>query len=47
MPVGPYILCAGEGVEVAVERAQVHALVRHGLGAVDEHHGAARVREPR
>ena len=42
---GAVHLVRREGVEVAVERFEVHALVRHGLGAVDEHHGAARVRE--
>ena len=42
---GTVHLVRGERVEVAVERLQVHALMRHGLGAVDQHHRAARVRE--
>ena len=44
MPVGPNILWLEKHVEVAVERLHVDGQVRHRLRAVDQHHGAARVR---
>ena len=44
---GAVHLVRREGVEVAVERLQVHALVRHGLRAIESTTRAARVRERR
>ena len=40
MPVGPSILCAGEAVEIAIERLHVDDAVRHGLRAVEQHRNA-------
>ena len=44
---GAVELVAREGVEVAANRLHVHRLVGHGLGAIDQHERADRVRAPR
>ena len=45
MPVGPSILCAGEAVEIAVERTNIDLAVGNGLRAVEQHGHAVLARD--